>query len=486
MTSVSPKNVDIDRHKAAIVRIDISRPVKTALESGVLSEVDTFFDYGCGHGGDIERIKERGIVSEGWDPHYRPDAKKRAASIVNLGYILNVIESLEERQQVLKEAWSLTEKALLVSAQVVLNYLNSGAITYGDGVITRRNTFQKYYEQDELKNYIHQVLGVEPIPAGLGIFFVFRNEKDAESFRLSRFHSKRRAPKSSLTSKKFDDFKDLLQPLMDFYAERGRLPISGELSNEDSIRSEFGSLKRAFRVIVNGTSKLEWENLSNLRRDDLLVYFALSNFTKRPKFKEFSNHLQVDVRTLFGSYRKACATADEMLFSLGQEGVVKQKCRESKIGKWVGEALYVHVSALDEIDPLLRLYEGCASRTAGRMDGATIVKFHTKSPKISYLYYPDFDTDAHPALHSSVKIDLQDLKVRLYDYSQSNNPPILHRKETFVSTEYSLYESFQRLTLQEEKYGLLADSHKIGSRRGWLEKLRESGFRIVEHSVQRT
>ena len=62
-------------------------------------------------------------------------------------------------------------------------------VAYGDGVVTNRNTFQKYYEQEELKLYIEQVLGVESIPAGLGIYVVFRNEAQAESFRhLCRLH----------------------------------------------------------------------------------------------------------------------------------------------------------------------------------------------------------------------------------------------------------------------------------------------------------
>jgi len=45
---------------------------------------------------------------------------------------------------------------------------------------------------------------------------------------------------------------------------------------------------------------------------------------------------------------------------------------------------------------MLRLYEGCANRTIGRLEGATVIKFHTKTPKISYLFYPDFDTDPIP------------------------------------------------------------------------------------------
>ena len=33
----------------------------------------------------------------------------------------------------------------------------------------------------------------------------------------------------------------------------------------------------------------------------------------------------------------------------------------------------VHVSSLVHLDPLLRIYEGCASRTIGRMEWANLI-----------------------------------------------------------------------------------------------------------------
>ena len=60
-------------------------------------------------------------------------------------------------------------------------------VAYGDGVITRRNTFQKNYEQEELKVYIDQVLGVDAIPVALGIYLIFRDEAQAQTFRASHW-----------------------------------------------------------------------------------------------------------------------------------------------------------------------------------------------------------------------------------------------------------------------------------------------------------
>jgi DNA phosphorothioation-associated putative methyltransferase len=167
-------------------------------------------------------------------------------------------------------------------------------IAYGDGIITSRNTFQKYYEQEELKAYIDQVLGVDAIPVALGIYFVFRDEAQAEVFRASRFRSRATAPRIRLKVNKFEEYRELLQPLMDFYTDRGRLPTPEEIATDVGaygcapLLETFGSIKRAFRIVLQATDAGEWDAISDKRRNDLLVYLALSHFGKRPKFKDLS------------------------------------------------------------------------------------------------------------------------------------------------------------------------------------------------------
>ncbi|HEV3025168.1 MAG TPA: hypothetical protein VGX76_22005, partial [Pirellulales bacterium] len=82
----------IQRHKTAIRRGDFSRPVKCLLRDGLLGKDVTFFDYGCGRGEDVELLAVEGIACGAWDPAYRPDAPRVHADVVNLGYVLNVIE----------------------------------------------------------------------------------------------------------------------------------------------------------------------------------------------------------------------------------------------------------------------------------------------------------------------------------------------------------------------------------------------------------
>ncbi|MBF2021817.1 MAG: DNA phosphorothioation-associated putative methyltransferase [Hydrococcus sp. C42_A2020_068] len=481
----STQLVSIDRHKAAIPRKSLSRPVRLALEAGLfVPEVTTFFDYGCGYGSDIDRIAEKGYSSSGWDPYYRPNTPRTPADIVNLGYVINVIEDLVERRQALLQAWELTRQVLIVAAQVLIDDRDRGVVAYGDGIITSRNTFQKYYEQEELKTYIDQVLNVDSIPAGLGIYFVFRDKTQAETFRVSRFRSRTNTPKIQTTIKRFEDYENLLIPLMEFVTQRGRLPVKGELENESELRVEFGTIRRAFQVVLQVTDKEEWDAIAQKRRQDLLLYLALSRFGNRPKPRQLSSTVREDIKALFGGYKQACILADAMLLSLRDLDKIAALCQNSPIGKKFRNSLLIHISALETLEPLLRLYEGCASRTVGRLEEANLIQFFFNKPKISYLVYPDFDLNPHPTLQAIMDIYLGNLTVRYRDFNNETNPPILHEKEALVLTDYPLYEKFAKLTRKEKDWGLLDDFSTINRLQGWLKCLEDRCAVIKGYQLQ--
>ncbi|GCL36502.1 hypothetical protein SR1949_16060 [Sphaerospermopsis reniformis] len=469
----------IERHKAAIIRHDFSRPLRLALDAGLFGSETTFFDYGCGHGGDMQRIADQGYVSNGWDPYYLPDAPRIPADIVNIGFVINVIEDQGERREALIKAWELTQRVLLVSAQVLISDSQKGVMAYGDGVITKRNTFQKYYEQEELKVYIDQVLEVDAIPIALGVYFVFRDPAETELFRASRYRSRATTPKVRACIQKFEEHRELLTPLMNFMTERGRIPGKGELAQEEEICQHFSSLRRAFQVIIKATDSEEWEAIADKRRQDLLVYLALTKFSHRPRLSKLPPAVQEDVLGLYSSYKQACSDADQMLKSVGNTELIIQRCQESKIGKKLNNSLWVHISALQALDPLLRLYEGCASRTIGRLEEANVIKFHLQTPKISYLCYPDFDHEPHPTLYRSMKIDLRDLQVTYREYDVDDDPPVLHQLETLVTPDYPLYDKLVKLTLQEEERGLFENWQSISHLSGWQKCLKEH-FTVIK------
>jgi DNA phosphorothioation-associated putative methyltransferase len=234
---------------------------------------------------------------------------------------------------------------------------------------------------------------------------------------------------------------------------------------------------------VTGTA--EWEAIARSRSEDLLVYLALGRFRRRPPMTALPVGLPRDIRASFGSDTKACRQADDLLFRAGDAGAVDEACRRSPVGKLLPDALYIHRDALDAPEPLLRVYEGCARAYLGAVEGANLVKLHRQSGKVSYLVYPAFATDPHPALVRSIKLSLRTRELDCHDYAASTNPPVLHRKEAFLPPGHPLHERFARLTRQEERHGLLDETATIGTREGWQSRLHERGFAIRGHRLIR-
>jgi DNA phosphorothioation-associated putative methyltransferase len=76
-------------------------------------------------------------------------------------------------------------------------------------------------------------------------------------------------------------------------------------------------------------------------------------------------------RTLFGGHSRAYRQADDLLFRSGNAEAVDQACKRAPVGKLLPNALYVHRDALDSLNPLLRVYEGCARAYLGEVEGRT-------------------------------------------------------------------------------------------------------------------
>ena len=231
---------------------------------------------------------------------------------------------------------------------------------------------------------------------------------------------------------RFEAHRELLEQLMAAVADLGRLPEADEFSPSEALIGAFGSLKRAFALVRRITGEEEWEAVRRRRTEDLLVYLALARFRKRPALGQLPPTLQRDMRAFFGTYTRACRQADELLFRAGDAAAIDEACKRSPLGKLLPDDLYVHRSALDHLEPLLRIYEGCGRAYIGEVSGANLIKIHRRSGKLSYLSYPDFETDPHPALCRCVRLSLRTRQLECCDYAQSSNPPILHRKETFL------------------------------------------------------
>jgi hypothetical protein len=181
---------EIDRHKTAIVRHELSAPMKTLAKNGFLSGEYSIFDYGCGRGDDLRELEAHGLDALGWDPNFRPDAEVVYSDVVNIGFVINVIEDQDERISAVLGAWEASQKLLVVSAMLANESYLAQFTPYKDGVITSRNTFQKYFSQAELKSYIERTLDEEPIAISPGIFYIFK-DKNLEQHFLQNFDGTR-------------------------------------------------------------------------------------------------------------------------------------------------------------------------------------------------------------------------------------------------------------------------------------------------------
>ena len=107
---------EIQRHKTAIKRYELSAPMKSLLRDQLLAVADTVFDFGCGRGSDVKLLRKQGFQCRGWDPAFAPNEAKLESDVVNIGYVINVIEDPDERAQTLLSAWGLCRNCLLYTS----------------------------------------------------------------------------------------------------------------------------------------------------------------------------------------------------------------------------------------------------------------------------------------------------------------------------------------------------------------------------------
>src|SRR5262249_10051935 len=147
-----------------------------------------------------------------------------------LGYVVNVIENPSERADTLRRAFELSKQLLIVAARLEFDRGSSNDILFGDGCLTARNTFQKYFTQLELRQWVEETLGTSAVAASPGVFYVFRDDSLREQFLATRHRRPRAAPKIRKSDAAFEAHKTLLDPLMEFVVEHGRVPEPDELS----------------------------------------------------------------------------------------------------------------------------------------------------------------------------------------------------------------------------------------------------------------
>ena len=422
----------IERHRTAIKRYDLSKPVKTLLERGLLRKKDTFFDYGCGHGMDVEALSHLGYQADGWDPCFRPNAARTTASVVNLGYVLNVIEEPEERLTALREAYSLAERLLLVSSLVVGQENSAHTRPYRDGYLTKTNTFQKFYLPGELETLIEKVLDTEVITLGLGICAAFRDPNEAELFEAGR--NRRRIDWTEIGTQlqfsapgtrnrrsvgQYELHKQLLDQFWQALLDFGRVPEPGEFDRLSEVRGAVGGINKASALVIARNGKQLWEMARKTRSEDVLVYLAMTNFRRRFLRREIPPRIKHDIRSFFGDLNTAQAKARDLLFAAGDPDEIGLAVESLDYGVFDQTEMQFtfHRSLLEKLPPILRVYVHCGAIRYGNPDEADLIKIHVRSGKLTFLHYDHFEKKKNPILLTRIKINLRTRFVQVFDHS---------------------------------------------------------------------
>lgn len=440
------EGIEIERHRTAIDRNQLSAPMQALARHNYLNGEFTVLDYGCGKGDDLRELEAHGIDISGWDPVHFPDGELINSDIVNLGFVLNVIEEREERNETLRRAWEYTDKLLIVSVMIAGESIIQQFTPYKDGVITSRKTFQKYYSQSEIRSYVETTLEENAVAVGQGIFAVFKDKMEEQLFLLERQHVRRdwqqktqrqiRSREPALRKDIIDKHLELFTDFWETSLELGRIPANNEFEFSEQIRRVAGSHNKAHQALITHFGSELFEEAQQKRKDDLLVYFALGLFGKRKPQTKMPDSLKRDIKYFYSSYNDAIEQSREALFAVGNPEMIEEACNKAyeqiKSGELTeGHSYTFRKEFIGELPPELRIYIGCATQLYGDLEKFHLVKAHMTSGKVSIMRYDDWNKDV-PLLVERIKIKMRDQDVDFFDYGGRFEPPPLPNKHQFA------------------------------------------------------
>ncbi|WP_197502747.1 MULTISPECIES: DNA phosphorothioation-associated putative methyltransferase [unclassified Mycobacterium] len=463
------------RERTAIGRGDLSMPVRQALIDEVVRPGLSVLDYGCGRGQDTARLRKMGVSADGWDPHFAPDTPLSERDVVLLTYVLNVIEDSEERQEAIRKAWQLATKVMVVSCRLTWELSSVSGDEFGDGIVTSRNTFQRFFTPSEIRKVVEATTGrrcVSPVP---GVVYAFRRDED-------RFAYLARGAISEFRWAASEDYASAVAEVILFAERRGRPPLFEEIPNH--LLPQLGRLsRRSLLELINKGASADRVS-DGLRRStlDTLLYLGTSIFNGRASLTELPLGIQADIKHCFKSYREACARADRLLAKIRDDTYVRGAMQNSP-GKMTATAFYVHRRAASKIAVVLRLYEHCGFIAAGRPDGWNILKLDHRGRRVSWSSYPEFDAEPHPTLDWTYGVDMSSLESSFQNFGNRANRPLLHRKEEFLDPDDPVVAKYRRLTAAEVRAGLYQNPTLIGLENGWNAELERCGVALRGHRV---
>ena len=166
---------------------------------------------------------------------------------------------------------------------------------------------------------------------------------------------------------------------------------------------------------------------------------------------------------------------------LASLGLTYHYLRLTGRGKHVGRFSYYHTRLTSRLSNVHAFLETTRNQLHRTPLDFNVVKLD-RHFRISFLLYEDF-TAPFPALLKALSCDVARGTTRLSDYSQSANPPILHRKELLLPDDDPLVPEAAQLTQRLEKLGAFTNAQKIGTRNGWNAALNALGLTLNDDKL---
>ena len=479
VTSIDKQNSSADlgrgivRHRTAISRNALSLPAKILFTGGIANENDSYLDYGCGRGDDIKFLRELGVSASGWDPYFSPEKDLLVESdVVNLGFVLNVIESPQERVEVLKNAFALAKKCLCVSVMLHSQNSATNALPYNDGHITSINTFQKFYEQQELEVFLSKSLNTPLIAGAPGVFLIFKDEACEQDFLLKRQLGLIQSYEPRDLVSKINEQKEatkltlnVVNNLARHTLSFARKPSLDELPRyfKEQLNKSRLSYQKALNSAVKLISEEELTAAVARKKEELELFFAMYLFSGRPKYRDLSLGLQKDIKLHFGSVKTIEENAKNLLFSLGNEELIFKDAKEAEnnnVGKLEETKFIFLTNKLRELPVRLRGIVNIAERLSGKIEDANMIRLHIDTKKVTYLCVENFETDALPKITKRTIVDLRQQTVKNFEHLSPGYEKLLYQKSKFMDAgekHYKAQEAFDRLLAEELDFEFIGE-----------------------------
>ena len=481
----------IQRHLTALSRSSVSAPVQLLIRHGLLVTGKTFFDYGCGRGGDVAALRKDGYNANGWDPHYQSEASVMSADIVNLGFVVNVIEDPAERIEALTTAFRLARTVMSVG--VMLYGADPPGRPFRDGFLTSRNTFQKYFSQSEFRDYVEQVLHRNVFMVGPGVAFVFADIEAEQRYSAERYRSRGvaarllatripkrryqplREPQSIRPSRashrptaeqRLAVAKPVLDRLWAAALDLGRFPVPEEVENLDEVNVQVGGLSKAMRLLVQHYDQSLLESSALTRANDVQTFMATQQFARHPAYRQLEPRLQRDIKAFFGDYKSALDSGLRLLLDAADPAKILAACKDAALRGlgWLDaeHSLQLHVSMVERLPAILRAYVACGLILWNSLSEVQLVKIHITSGKLTFLEFDGFDETPIPLLRRRIKVRVRKLDYDVFEYGSAAYPqPALYRKSRYLNEDYPGYaeqlafdEALERVGIfQEGEHG---------------------------------